>query len=97
MPDELMACKYCGGAGVIVAFRVEGQLFYQGQCRQCGQVAVDNTNYDRAVDFWQSWQAQRDKPVPQAQSEDDEEDTFTMDLALEHTEESEPEDEEPTR
>lgn len=94
MPDEMLAaCKYCGKPGVIVAFRAIDHLMYQGRCVSCGQVAVENTNYDRAVDFWQSWQAQREKPELETMPEDDEaQEVFDLDLAPEPAEEPEPED-----
>lgn len=91
--DLLVECKYCRGAGAIVAFRVEGQLTYQGRCVSCGQVAVEQTNYDRAVDFWNSWQGQREKPEPEAVPEDDEDqEVFNLDLALGPEDEPESED-----
>lgn len=58
------ACQHCGTPGVIVAFRTAGQLQYLGTCPSCGREAVTSTNYDRAVDFWDAWQAPADTPVP---------------------------------
>ena len=73
--DALVPCIECGEQASIIAVTIEGQQCLQGVCLDCGAIAPESTNRQRAIDFWNAWN------MPDL-DEDDEDDEDDMESAV---------------
>lgn len=69
MADEsLLPCLGCGGQAEMTEPIAQGQQYFQACCLACEETAPAQTNQQRAIDFWNSWNV----PVDEAVADDEE-------------------------
>ncbi len=64
MDEALHPCRSCGGIAEVHEYFHAGTAFV-GQCTQCANRAAPSSNRQRAIDFWQAWNAPlvEDEPI----------------------------------